>query len=150
MEGKAVVGDPLVSFLSRGRCAGGTSVHSLAYSRGDDGDSLGYGGSGGGDSSLGYVKEGISPSSIKEAIGFSGVEQNRIVVAAKVQDSLVQSNFDPVEKEKVIERLRRYGDEEVPGLVYSCCSPLGKLSCRGKVATVHRSILLSMLLHGHV
>ncbi|KAJ4968986.1 hypothetical protein NE237_015687 [Protea cynaroides] len=40
-------------------------------------------------------QEGFSPSSIEEVTGISGVEQNRIVVAAKVRDSLVQSNFDP-------------------------------------------------------
>ncbi|KAJ4972582.1 hypothetical protein NE237_005756 [Protea cynaroides] len=40
-------------------------------------------------------EEGISPSSIEEATGISGVEQSHIVVAAKVGDSLVQSNFDP-------------------------------------------------------
>ncbi|KAJ4974057.1 hypothetical protein NE237_007231 [Protea cynaroides] len=36
----------------------------------------------------------ISPSSIEGATGISGVEQSHIVVAAKVGDSLVQSNFD--------------------------------------------------------
>ncbi|KAJ4950255.1 hypothetical protein NE237_027087 [Protea cynaroides] len=43
-------------------------------------------------------QKGTSPSSIEETTGISGVEQNRIVVAAKVRDFLVQSNFDPVEK----------------------------------------------------
>ncbi|XP_042493296.1 rubisco accumulation factor 1.1, chloroplastic-like [Macadamia integrifolia] len=40
-------------------------------------------------------KEGFTPSSLEEATGISGVEQNSIVVAAQVRDSLVQSNFDP-------------------------------------------------------
>ncbi|KAJ4964183.1 hypothetical protein NE237_024122 [Protea cynaroides] len=93
-------------------------------------------------------QKGVSPSSIEEATGISGVEQNRIVVAAKVRDSLVQSNFDPLEKEKVTERLRRDGEEEVPSLVDSCCLPLGKSSCRGKVDAFHHcSTLLSTLLH---
>ncbi|KAJ4977329.1 hypothetical protein NE237_002435 [Protea cynaroides] len=90
----------------------------------------------------------VSLSSIEEATGISGVEQNRIVVAAKVRDSLVQSNFDPLEREKVTKRLRRDGEEEVPSLVDSCCSPLEKSSCRGKVNVVHHcSTLLSTLLH---
>ncbi|KAJ4974384.1 hypothetical protein NE237_007558 [Protea cynaroides] len=93
-------------------------------------------------------QKGVFPSSIEEATGILGVEQNRIVVAAKVRDSLVQSNFDPLEKEKVTERLRRDGEEEVPGLVDSYCSPLEKSSCRGKVDAVHHcSTLLSTLLH---
>ncbi|KAF8394300.1 hypothetical protein HHK36_020507 [Tetracentron sinense] len=40
-------------------------------------------------------QEGFSPSSIEELTGISGVEQNRLVVAAKVRDSLVQSKLDP-------------------------------------------------------
>ncbi|XP_043723412.1 rubisco accumulation factor 1.1, chloroplastic-like [Telopea speciosissima] len=40
-------------------------------------------------------QEGFTPSSIEEATGISGVEQNRIVVAAQVRDTLAQSNFDP-------------------------------------------------------
>ncbi|KAJ4961482.1 hypothetical protein NE237_021392 [Protea cynaroides] len=93
-------------------------------------------------------QKGVSPSSIEEATGISSVEQNRIIVVAKVRDSLVQSNFDPLEKEKVTERLRRDGEEEVPGLVDSCCSPLEKSSCRGKADAIHHcSTLLSNLLH---
>ncbi|KAJ4971320.1 hypothetical protein NE237_004419 [Protea cynaroides] len=95
---------------------------------------------------LGFSTPHLSPPFFRKAI--SGVEQNLIVVAAKVRDSLVQSNFDPLEKEKVTERLRRDGEEEVPGLVDSYCSPLGKSSCRGKVDAVHHcSTLLSTLLH---
>ncbi|KAF7817783.1 rubisco accumulation factor 1.1, chloroplastic-like [Senna tora] len=41
------------------------------------------------------IREGFTPSSIEEATGISGVEQNRFVVAAQVRDSLVQSNSDP-------------------------------------------------------
>lgn len=41
------------------------------------------------------IREGFSPPSIEEATGISGVEQNRLVVAAQVRDSLVQSNADP-------------------------------------------------------
>nr|DAD19852.1 TPA_asm: hypothetical protein HUJ06_021315 [Nelumbo nucifera] len=40
-------------------------------------------------------QEGFSPSSIEEATGISGVEQNRLVVAAQVRDSLVQSKIEP-------------------------------------------------------
>ncbi|KAJ6434233.1 hypothetical protein OIU84_017853 [Salix udensis] len=40
-------------------------------------------------------QEGFTPSSLEEATGISGVEQNRLVVGAKVRDSLVQSNTDP-------------------------------------------------------
>ncbi|KAJ4719716.1 rubisco accumulation factor 1, chloroplastic [Melia azedarach] len=40
-------------------------------------------------------QEGFSPPSIEESTGISGVEQNRLVVAAQVRDSLVQSNADP-------------------------------------------------------
>ncbi|GAV66788.1 hypothetical protein CFOL_v3_10298, partial [Cephalotus follicularis] len=40
-------------------------------------------------------QEGFSPPSIEESTGISGVEQNRLVVAAKVRDSLLQSNIDP-------------------------------------------------------
>ncbi|XP_061352271.1 rubisco accumulation factor 1.1, chloroplastic-like [Gastrolobium bilobum] len=41
------------------------------------------------------IREGFSPPSIEEATGISGVEQNRLIVAAQVRDSLVQSNADP-------------------------------------------------------
>ncbi|KAH7571853.1 hypothetical protein ACOSQ2_014940 [Xanthoceras sorbifolium] len=40
-------------------------------------------------------QEGFLPPSIEEATGISGVEQNRLVVAAQVRDSLVQSDTDP-------------------------------------------------------
>lgn len=39
-------------------------------------------------------QQGFSPSSIEEVTGISGVEQNRLVVASKVRDSLLPS-FDP-------------------------------------------------------
>ncbi|KAK1284253.1 hypothetical protein QJS10_CPB21g00375 [Acorus calamus] len=38
--------------------------------------------------------DGFTPPSIEEATGISGVEQNRIVVAAKVRDSLISSKLD--------------------------------------------------------
>ncbi|KAJ7978196.1 rubisco accumulation factor 1, chloroplastic [Quillaja saponaria] len=41
------------------------------------------------------IQEGFTPPSIEEATGISGVEQNRLVVAAQVRDSLVKSNTDP-------------------------------------------------------
>ncbi|KAF3452338.1 hypothetical protein FNV43_RR02771 [Rhamnella rubrinervis] len=41
------------------------------------------------------IQEGFTPPSIEEATGISGVEQNRILVAAQVRDSLVQSKTDP-------------------------------------------------------
>ncbi|KAF5746961.1 rubisco accumulation factor 1 chloroplastic [Tripterygium wilfordii] len=41
------------------------------------------------------VREGFTPPSIEEATGISGVEQNRLVVAAQVRDSLFQSKTDP-------------------------------------------------------
>jgi len=41
------------------------------------------------------LREGFSPSSIEESTGISGVEQNRLVVAAQVRDSLLQSITDP-------------------------------------------------------
>ncbi|XP_015875531.2 rubisco accumulation factor 1.1, chloroplastic [Ziziphus jujuba] len=41
------------------------------------------------------IQEGFSPPFIEEATGISGVEQNCLVVAAKVRDSLVQSKIDP-------------------------------------------------------
>ncbi|KAB1202477.1 Rubisco accumulation factor 2, chloroplastic [Morella rubra] len=41
------------------------------------------------------IQEGFSPSSIEESTGISGVEQNRLVVAAQVRDSLLQSSSDP-------------------------------------------------------
>ncbi|CAK7341077.1 unnamed protein product [Dovyalis caffra] len=40
-------------------------------------------------------QEGFTPPSLEEATGISGVEQNRLVVGAKVRDSLIQSNIDP-------------------------------------------------------
>lgn len=39
-------------------------------------------------------QEGFTPPSIEECTGISGVEQNRLVVAAQVRDSLVQSRAD--------------------------------------------------------
>ncbi|KAK7376312.1 hypothetical protein VNO78_34778 [Psophocarpus tetragonolobus] len=41
------------------------------------------------------IREGFSPPSIEETTGISGVEQNRLIVAAQVRDSLVQSNAEP-------------------------------------------------------
>ncbi|XP_062084422.1 rubisco accumulation factor 1.1, chloroplastic-like [Humulus lupulus] len=41
------------------------------------------------------VQEGFTPSSIEEATGISGVEQNRLLVAAQVRESLLQSKTDP-------------------------------------------------------
>ncbi|XP_010024971.3 rubisco accumulation factor 1.1, chloroplastic [Eucalyptus grandis] len=41
------------------------------------------------------IQEGFTPPSIEEVTGISGVEQNRLVVAAKVRDSLIQSDIDP-------------------------------------------------------
>ncbi|KAL5224722.1 hypothetical protein ABZP36_011361 [Zizania latifolia] len=38
-------------------------------------------------------REGFTPSSIEEATGISGVEQNRLVVASQVRDSLVSEGF---------------------------------------------------------
>ncbi|XP_057961056.1 rubisco accumulation factor 1.1, chloroplastic-like [Malania oleifera] len=40
-------------------------------------------------------QEGFSPPSIEESTGISGVEQNRLVVAAQVRDSLLHSQTDP-------------------------------------------------------
>ncbi|KAK7258630.1 hypothetical protein RIF29_24211 [Crotalaria pallida] len=40
------------------------------------------------------LQEGISPTSIEEETGISIIEQNRLVVAAQVRDSLLQSNTD--------------------------------------------------------
>ncbi|XP_021888657.1 rubisco accumulation factor 1.1, chloroplastic [Carica papaya] len=40
-------------------------------------------------------QEGFASPSIEEYTGISGVEQNRLVVAAQVRESLVQSNTDP-------------------------------------------------------
>ncbi|KAJ0079736.1 hypothetical protein Patl1_23192 [Pistacia atlantica] len=40
-------------------------------------------------------QEGFTPPSVEESTGISGVEQNRLVVAAQVRDSLVESNTDP-------------------------------------------------------
>ncbi|XP_014510931.1 rubisco accumulation factor 1.1, chloroplastic [Vigna radiata var. radiata] len=41
------------------------------------------------------IREGFSPPTIEETTGISGVEQNRLIVAAQVRDSLVESNADP-------------------------------------------------------
>ncbi|KDP23700.1 hypothetical protein JCGZ_23533 [Jatropha curcas] len=41
------------------------------------------------------IREGFSPTSIEESTGISGVEQNRLVVAAQVRESLIQSKTDP-------------------------------------------------------
>uniref|UniRef100_A0A2P2NGZ6 Uncharacterized protein n=1 Tax=Rhizophora mucronata TaxID=61149 RepID=A0A2P2NGZ6_RHIMU len=41
------------------------------------------------------IQEGFTPPSIEECTGVSGVEQNRLVVAAQVRDSLIQSKADP-------------------------------------------------------
>ncbi|PON55456.1 Rubisco accumulation factor [Parasponia andersonii] len=41
------------------------------------------------------IQEGFTPPSIEEATGISGVEQNRLVVAAQVRGSLLQSKTDP-------------------------------------------------------
>ncbi len=41
------------------------------------------------------MREGFTPSSLEEVTGISGVEQNRLVVAAQVRHSLFQSNIDP-------------------------------------------------------
>ncbi|KAI8007866.1 hypothetical protein LOK49_LG07G01646 [Camellia lanceoleosa] len=40
-------------------------------------------------------QEGFSPSSLEEVTGIPGVDQNRLVVAAQVRDSLIQSSTDP-------------------------------------------------------
>ncbi|CAK8572273.1 unnamed protein product [Lathyrus sativus] len=40
------------------------------------------------------MREGFSPPTIEETTGISGVEQNRIIVATQVRDTLVQSNLD--------------------------------------------------------
>ncbi|KAB2628117.1 rubisco accumulation factor 1 [Pyrus ussuriensis x Pyrus communis] len=40
------------------------------------------------------TQEGFTPLTIEEITSISSVEQNRLVVAAKVNDSLVQSNTD--------------------------------------------------------
>nr|AGV54807.1 hypothetical protein [Phaseolus vulgaris] len=41
------------------------------------------------------IREGFSPPTIEETTGITGVEQNRLIVATQVRDSLVQSNADP-------------------------------------------------------
>ncbi|GFZ14567.1 hypothetical protein Acr_24g0007570 [Actinidia rufa] len=41
------------------------------------------------------TQEGFSPSSLEELTGISGVEQNRLLVAAQVRQSLVSSKIDP-------------------------------------------------------
>ncbi|KAF6175028.1 hypothetical protein GIB67_039576 [Kingdonia uniflora] len=40
------------------------------------------------------VQQGFSPSTIEEATGISCIEQNRLIVAAQVRDSLLHSNLD--------------------------------------------------------
>ncbi|XP_027111212.1 rubisco accumulation factor 1.1, chloroplastic-like [Coffea eugenioides] len=40
-------------------------------------------------------QEGFTPPTLEEITGISGVEQNRLVVAAQVRESLVQSEIDP-------------------------------------------------------
>lgn len=40
------------------------------------------------------MREGFSPPTIEEITGISGVEQNRIIVATQVRDTLVQSSLD--------------------------------------------------------
>ncbi|KAI3897077.1 hypothetical protein MKX03_009680 [Papaver bracteatum] len=40
-------------------------------------------------------QQGFTPSSIEEATGITGVEQNRLVVAAKVRDSFSQTELEP-------------------------------------------------------
>lgn len=40
------------------------------------------------------TREGFTPATLEEITGISGVEQNRIVVAAQVRDSLLQSEVD--------------------------------------------------------
>ncbi|KAJ0967279.1 hypothetical protein J5N97_024196 [Dioscorea zingiberensis] len=39
--------------------------------------------------------EGFTPPSIEETTGITGIEQNRICVAARVRESLISSSFDP-------------------------------------------------------
>ncbi|CAL0301804.1 unnamed protein product [Lupinus luteus] len=41
------------------------------------------------------LNQGFSPPSIEEHTGISAILQNRLVVAAQVRDSLIQSNTDP-------------------------------------------------------
>ncbi|KAG1354918.1 putative Rubisco accumulation factor 1.2, chloroplastic [Cocos nucifera] len=41
------------------------------------------------------ANDGFTPPSIEEVTGISGVEQNRLVVAVQVRDSLLSSSFDP-------------------------------------------------------
>ncbi|PSR92913.1 Rubisco accumulation factor 1.2 like [Actinidia chinensis var. chinensis] len=41
------------------------------------------------------TQEGFSPSSLEELTGISGVEQNRLLVAAQVRQSLISSKIDP-------------------------------------------------------
>lgn len=41
------------------------------------------------------IQEGFTPPTIEELTGISGVEQNRLVVAAQVRESLVESQTDP-------------------------------------------------------
>ncbi|KAF9612135.1 hypothetical protein IFM89_038318 [Coptis chinensis] len=41
------------------------------------------------------IQQGFSHSSLEEATGISGVEQNRLVVATQVRESLIQSKVEP-------------------------------------------------------
>nr|XP_043633815.1 rubisco accumulation factor 1.1, chloroplastic-like [Erigeron canadensis] len=41
------------------------------------------------------ISEGFTPPTIEEITGISGIEQNRLVVAAQVRESLVQAGLDP-------------------------------------------------------
>ncbi|KAM7526720.1 hypothetical protein LguiA_016622 [Lonicera macranthoides] len=41
------------------------------------------------------TQQGFTPSTLEEITGISGVEQNCLVVAAKVRDSLIQSKLEP-------------------------------------------------------
>ncbi|XP_047325695.1 rubisco accumulation factor 1.1, chloroplastic-like [Impatiens glandulifera] len=41
------------------------------------------------------IREGFTSTLLEEITGISAIEQNRIVVAAQVHDSLIQSNLDP-------------------------------------------------------
>ncbi|XP_052180032.1 rubisco accumulation factor 1.2, chloroplastic-like [Diospyros lotus] len=41
------------------------------------------------------IQEGFTPSTVEELTGITGVEQNCLVVAAQVRDSLIESQIDP-------------------------------------------------------
>ena len=74
------------------------------------------------------IREGFAPPSIEEATGISGVEQNRLVVAAQVRDSLLQSNAD----HEVLSAFDTGGSE----LLYE----IRLLSASQRVAAVRRPI----------